>query len=101
MGARNPVRRSKTARELAEAFGASPRTIQRMIAEPREEFDARAQARQTRAQELRAQGLKHREIAEEMGISIGSVSVLLKPRRKDTQGSPLVKSRGKYRPRKL
>ncbi|MGW4125762.1 replication protein RepB [Nocardia sp. NPDC004711] len=83
MGARNPVRRAKTARELAEEFGASSRTIQRMIAEPREDFEARAQAKQARAQELRAAGMKYKQIAEEMGISIGSVSVLLRPRRAD------------------
>lgn len=83
MAARNPVRRTKTARELAEQYGASTRTIQRLIAEPREEYEARTRAKEQRAQELRAAGLKYRQIAEEMGISIGSVSVLLRPRRAD------------------
>ncbi|MDF3313451.1 sigma factor-like helix-turn-helix DNA-binding protein [Rhodococcus sp. T2V] len=82
MGAKTPVRRKKTARELAEEFGASPRTIQRLIAEPREDFLARAAERRTRAVELREQGLKHREIAEEMGISIGAVGRLLHDARK-------------------
>jgi transposase len=77
MAAKNPVRRTRTARELAEQYGASRRTIQRMIAEPREEFEARAAAKRARAQQLRLEGASYRQIAEELGISIGSVSSLL------------------------
>lgn len=87
MAAKNPARRSKTARELAEQFGASDRTIRRLIAEPREDYERRARAKQERAQELRAQGLMYKEIAAEMGISLGSVSLLLKPRRRNAKAS--------------
>ncbi|HLU74469.1 MAG TPA: hypothetical protein VKZ82_19970 [Nonomuraea sp.] len=78
MGAKHPVRRAKTARELAEQFGASTRTIQRMIAEPRAEFEARAVEKRRRAQQLRAEGATYRQIADELGVGIGSVSSLLR-----------------------
>lgn len=71
------MRRAKTAREMAEQFGASSRTIQRLIAEPRENFEARAREKRQRAAELREQGLRYREIADELEVSIGSVSSLL------------------------
>lgn len=77
MGAETPARRSKTAREMAEQFGVSPSTVKRMIAEPREDYLARAKARRERAVELRTQGLKHREIAAEMDLPIGTVGYLL------------------------
>lgn len=80
MGARNPVRRTKTAAELAEQFGASRRTIQRLIAEPRTDYETRAAQRRERAQALRAAGKSYRQIADEMEISIGSVSSLLRPK---------------------
>lgn len=80
MGARNPVRRTKTAAELAEQFGASRRTIQRLIAEPRIDYETRAAQRRERAQALRAAGASYRQIADEMEISIGSVSSLLRPK---------------------
>lgn len=82
MGAKNPVRRKMTAREAAEKFGASPRTIQRLFAEPRAEFEARTAARRTRAVELRKQGLMYKEIAAEMGASPAIVGRLLQDARK-------------------
>ncbi|RYH22504.1 MAG: replication protein RepB, partial [Alcaligenaceae bacterium] len=42
----------------------------------------RAKARRDRAVELRAQGLKYRQIAEMMGISTGTVGRLLHDARK-------------------
>lgn len=80
MSAKNPVRRAKTARELAEQFGTTDRTIRRMIAEPRTDYETRAAERRTRAQALRAAGKSYRQIAEELEISIGSVSTLLNPK---------------------
>ncbi|MFQ6394947.1 hypothetical protein ACLMAJ_15965 [Nocardia sp. KC 131] len=53
------------------------------MAEPRTDYEARTRAKEQRAQELRAAGMKYRQISAEMGISIGSVSVLLHPRRAD------------------
>lgn len=82
MGAKNPVRRKLTAREAADKFGASTRTIQRLFAEPREEFLERAEARRMQVVGLREQGMKYREIAEEMGISTGAVGRILHDARK-------------------
>jgi len=77
MGASNPVRRKQTARDLAERFNVTPRTIARLVAEPRTEFEERARNRRARAVELRAIGLKYREIAEQMNCSTGAVGRLL------------------------
>lgn len=74
-----------TAREAAEKLGVSPRTVKRLVAEPRDDFLARARARRDRAVELRAQGLKHREIAAEMDVPIGTVSRLLHEAKKLTE----------------
>ena len=74
-GAETPARRSMTAKEGAERLGVSPRTIQRIIAEPRKEFEGRARERRNRAFELRKTGMKYREIAETMGISIGNYEI--------------------------
>lgn len=82
MPAENPVRRTKTARELAAQLGVSERTIRNVVAEPRHEFEARARARRDRAVKLRTQGLKYKEIAEEMEISVGAVGRLLHDARK-------------------
>ncbi|WP_280500252.1 replication protein RepB [Nocardia farcinica] len=78
MAAKHPVRRNKTAREIAEKYGASPRTIRRLVAEPRAEFEARAAEKRRRAQQLRAEGATYRQIAEDLGVGIGSVSSLLR-----------------------
>ncbi|MGY1969738.1 helix-turn-helix domain-containing protein [Nocardia gipuzkoensis] len=86
MPAKNPVRRSKTARELAEQFGASDRTIRRMVAEPRAAYEQRAETKRAQAQRLRSEGLSYREIADTMDISIGSVSSLLHPKQATKAG---------------
>lgn len=69
MGAENPGRRTMTAREAAERLGCSPRTIQRVMAEPREDFLARAAERQLKAAEMKDQGKSYRQIAEAMECS--------------------------------
>lgn len=85
MGAETPARRQRTARELAEAMGASTRTVRRIVAEPRDEFLARATRRRAQAVELRSQGMKYREIADEMAVTIGTVSSLIHGARKEQQ----------------
>lgn len=85
-GARAKQRRAITAKELAQKLGSSERTARRLVAEPREDFLARAQARRMQVVELRERGLKYREIAEQMGISTGAVGRILHDARKD-QGS--------------
>jgi len=77
MGAEMAARRKMTAREAAERFGVTDRTIRRLIAEPREEFLARARERRAQAVKLRRQGLKFREIAEQMDLHIGYVGRLI------------------------
>jgi transposase len=72
-----PIRRTKTARELAEKWGVSERSVYRRVAEPRADFLARAKARRDRAVELRAQGLSYAEIAEAMEVSKGTVGRLI------------------------
>jgi DNA-binding CsgD family transcriptional regulator len=78
MPAEKPVRRKHTARELAEQFGVSPRTIQRLMAEPRGQYLARAQDRRRRVAELRAEGKTMRTIADQLGVSVGLVATYAK-----------------------
>lgn len=81
-GAQAKQRRTITARELAERLGSSERTARRLIAEPRDEFLERAKVRRDRVVSLRNQGMKYRDIAEEMGITIGAVGRTLHDARK-------------------
>ncbi|WP_371333525.1 helix-turn-helix domain-containing protein [Pseudonocardia sp. Ae168_Ps1] len=71
-----------TGREAAEKLGVTRRTICKYVAEPREEFLARASARRLRAATLSLQGLTRREIAEEMGASREAVKRLLRDARR-------------------
>lgn len=82
MTAKNPVRRAVTAKELAAQFGVSVRTVQRTIAEPREEFLERAAARREEAMRLRAEGLPYTIIAERMGVPLGTAKRLVHDARK-------------------
>jgi predicted DNA-binding transcriptional regulator YafY len=45
MGAIKPVKRNKTAREIAEKLGVHPRTIVRYIAQPRVAYEANSISR--------------------------------------------------------
>ncbi|TFU19526.1 replication protein RepB [Rothia nasimurium] len=69
MVAENPVRRKKTARELAEKLGVSVSTVQRLMAEPRDQYLERANIKRKQVADLRVQGLSVRAIANELGIS--------------------------------
>lgn len=82
MGAETPARRNRSAREVAERLGISPRTVRNIMAEPRAEYEARAAERRRRVLELRAQGLKLREIADEVGMTVGGVGTILHHARK-------------------
>jgi DNA-directed RNA polymerase specialized sigma24 family protein len=81
--------RKMSAREAAERLNCSPRYIRQVVAEPREEYLARAAERRDRVLALREQGMKHREIAEQLGIKQGTVSAILwhAKRRQDTATS--------------
>lgn len=78
-------RRKLSAREAAERLGVSPRTIRNIMAEPRDEYEARAAERRKQVLELRAQGLKYREIADEVGMTVGGVGTILHHARKAEQ----------------
>ncbi|AYF78141.1 HTH domain-containing protein [Nocardia yunnanensis] len=86
MAAENPMRRKKSAKELADKHGCSTRTIRRKIAEPRDDYVARAAAQRERAQQMRADGASYRAIADELGVPIGSVSSLLHVRQTSKAG---------------
>lgn len=74
-------RRTVTARELADRFGVSERTVLRMVAEEREAYEGRSRQRRDQIVELHRQGLKGYEIARELNVSSGLVSVRLKEAR--------------------
>jgi len=73
MSAEHSIRRKRTAREVAEQLGVSPRTVRRFVAEPRAEYLTRAEQRRQQIRELREQGLSMRAIADEVGCSVGTV----------------------------
>lgn len=77
MSASTPARRNMTAREAAELLGCSPRRIRAAMAEPRHEFLARAAERREKVLALREQGLKYREIAEQLSIPVGTVKTIM------------------------
>ncbi|MFI1897796.1 hypothetical protein ACH41D_36070 [Streptomyces globisporus] len=70
-----------TARELADRFGVSPRTVLRMIAEERAIYESRSRQRRDEIVELHRRGLKGYEIARELSVSAGLVSIRLKEAR--------------------
>ncbi|MEU2770662.1 MULTISPECIES: HTH domain-containing protein [Streptomyces] len=74
-------RRTATARELADRFGVSERTVLRMVAEERAAYEGRSRQRRDQIIELHRQGLKGYEIARELSVSAGLVSVRLKEAR--------------------
>lgn len=80
-------RRTKTAREMADERGVSPRFIRSRIAESREDFEGRAAARRERAATLRASGATYREIADALDCSTGTVGRLLHEHR-EREGIP-------------
>ncbi|MGW6376104.1 sigma factor-like helix-turn-helix DNA-binding protein [Rhodococcus sp. NPDC055112] len=77
MGAETPARRTRSAREAAEQPGVSPRRVRNRMPEPRAEYEARAAERRRRVLEMRAEGLKLREIADQVGMTVGGVGTIL------------------------
>ncbi|MBM7050800.1 helix-turn-helix domain-containing protein [Rothia sp. ZJ1223] len=73
MSAFKPVRRKFTAREAAERLGVTTRTVQRLMAEPREQYLARANTKREQVAQLRTEGLSVRAIAEKLEISKSTV----------------------------
>jgi len=81
MGALTPKRRKKSAREAAEQFEVTPRTVRKYVAEPRADYLARAKRRRAQAVELRSRGLSYAEIAERTGQTVSGVESLLRSAR--------------------
>ncbi|WP_072691742.1 sigma factor-like helix-turn-helix DNA-binding protein [Rhodococcus marinonascens] len=82
MSAETPARRKRSAKEAAKLLGVSERTIRNLVAEPRQDYLRRAAEQRKRAVELRTEGLKYKQIAEKMGISIGVAGSLIHHARK-------------------
>ena len=78
MGAEQPRRRKMTAREAAARFGVHPRTIRKVVAEPRDEWEARGRARQEEALALREQGLSYAELGRALGVSRDAAAGLVR-----------------------
>lgn len=90
MTAKNPVRRSVPAAELAKQFGVSKRTVERIIAEPREEYLARAATLRAQVVQLRAvEKLPYKEISERLGIPSGTARrIMTHVRQQERQATP-------------
>lgn len=71
-------RRSKTAREVAEKFNISERTVRRYIAEHRSDYERRADERRKIAYNLRLQGKKWKEVGETLNCSDEAARALYK-----------------------
>lgn len=80
------LRNGRTARHYAEKYRVSERTIVREFSEPREEYLARAESRGEAVLRLRGEGKTIRAIAEELGVSVGTVHRHIKAAR-DVTGS--------------
>jgi len=66
-------RGGRTARDIAEQTGLSPRQVQSWTSEPRTTYLARAHERREKIRALRATGLSMRAIATQLGCSVGTV----------------------------
>lgn len=77
MSAQIPQRRTRTAREVAQLLHVSERTVRKAMAEPRDEFLARAAQRREAVMALRGEGKKYREIADELGLPMGTVKTII------------------------
>lgn len=69
MSARHPLPRKKTARELAEKFGVTPRTIRNHMAAPRNWWEEQRRAMRAKAIALRATGMTWPQVGEALGCS--------------------------------
>lgn len=81
MTALHQERRKFTAKQMAEHFGVSERTIRRLMAEPRGSYEAQAQAHREQIIALKRQGMKQRDIASTLGVTPGLVSIRLREAR--------------------
>lgn len=82
MTATYALRRTKTARELAEEFHVHPRTVQRIAAEPGECFLVRSEGNRKKIIHLRQQGMKIKDIATMLSMPMSTVGTHIAKSRK-------------------
>lgn len=71
-------RNGRTIKEAAALTGLTEQTIKRWTSEPRETYLSRAEERHEKICALRDQGMSMRQIATDLGISVGTVHYALK-----------------------
>lgn len=74
--------RRKTAREAAEKFGVSIRTVKRLVSEYRHDYEGRARDRRQQAHNLRQQGMSWAAVGEAMGGISADAARMLAARHK-------------------
>ncbi|EIT1334331.1 HTH domain-containing protein [Salmonella enterica] len=68
MTALHTVKRNKTAKEIAQRLNISDRTVRKLIALPREDYEKEAKQRRLKAFVLRESGMKWADV----GIALGT-----------------------------
>lgn len=69
-------KRNKTAKEIAEKFSVSERTVRRYVAEHRNAYEERAEKRREIAYNLRLQGKKWKEVGDMLDCSAEAARAL-------------------------
>lgn len=69
MTALHTVKRNKTAKEMAQRLNISDRTVRKLIALPREDYEKEAKQRSLKAFVLREAGFKWSEVGERLGTT--------------------------------
>lgn len=88
MVAERPQRRKITAKEAAQRFGISERSVRRIVAEPREEYLARAAVLREQVLHLReVEKLPYKEISERLGVPASSARRITTEARKQRRAS--------------
>ncbi|ENZ0175294.1 sigma factor-like helix-turn-helix DNA-binding protein [Providencia rettgeri] len=80
-------RNGLTQKQLAEKFNISVTTVKKYTSIDRVIYEQEALNRRKKAYKLRSCGLKYKEIADEMGITLDAVKSLLKRHKQDLKES--------------
>lgn len=78
MAALHSVKRKKTAKEMAERLNVSDRTVRKLIALHREDYEKEAKQRRLKAYVLRESGMKWQQVADSLGCSYHAAVALYK-----------------------
>ncbi|MEH4551903.1 HTH domain-containing protein [Klebsiella michiganensis] len=78
MTALHTTKRNKTAKEMAQRLSISERTVRRLIALPREDYEKTARIRRKKAYILRELGFKWKEIGEKLDTTKDGAIALYK-----------------------